>query len=151
MVVAVPPKIRIGYTPITSHKCYHVSQILAVIVFTDVTDVLTVVVIMFSSKRCRYAVTVPIDSSSLFLCGTKSAWYCGHFWPIVQAPGDRRGWLWRNWWNEDWQGKPKYSEKTYPSASLSTTNPTWPDPGSNPGRRSGKPVTNRLNYGAAYI
>jgi hypothetical protein len=22
--------------------------------------------------------------------------------------------LWRNWWNEDWQGKPKYSEKTCP-------------------------------------
>jgi hypothetical protein len=28
------------------------------------------------------------------------------------------------WWNEDWQGKPKYSEKTCPSATLSTTNPT---------------------------
>jgi hypothetical protein len=26
-----------------------------------------------------------------------------------------------NWWNEIWQGKPKYSEKTYPSATLSTT------------------------------
>jgi hypothetical protein len=45
---------------------------------------------------------------------------------------------WRIWWNEDWQGKPKYSEKTRPSATLSTTNPTWLDPGSNPGRRSGK-------------
>jgi hypothetical protein len=29
-----------------------------------------------------------------------------------------------NWWNEDWQGKPKYSKKTCPSATLSTTNPT---------------------------
>jgi hypothetical protein len=28
-------------------------------------------------------------------------------------------------------------------------NPTRPDPGLNPGRRSGKPATNRLNYGAA--
>jgi hypothetical protein len=27
--------------------------------------------------------------------------------------------------------------------------PTWPDPGSNPGRRGGKPATNRLRYGAA--
>jgi hypothetical protein len=37
------------------------------------------------------------------------------------------GWLWwlrRIWWNEDWQGKLKYSEKTCPSATLSTTNPT---------------------------
>jgi hypothetical protein len=32
---------------------------------------------------------------------------------------------------------------------LSTTNPTWPDPGSNPGRRGGKPATNRLSYDAA--
>jgi hypothetical protein len=28
-------------------------------------------------------------------------------------------------------------------------NPTWPDPGLNPGRRGGKPATNRLRYGAA--
>jgi hypothetical protein len=65
------------------------------------------------------------------------------------APDDRWGWLWSNWWNEDWQGKPKYSEKTCPSAILSTTNPTWPDPGANPGRRGGKSATNRLSYGAA--
>jgi hypothetical protein len=32
---------------------------------------------------------------------------------------------------------------------LSTTNPTWPDLGSNPGRRGGKPATNRLSYGTA--
>jgi hypothetical protein len=61
--------------------------------------------------------------------------YCGHFWPIVPAPDDRWGWLLGNWWNENWQGKPKYSKKTCPSATLSITNPTWPDPGSNPGRR----------------
>jgi hypothetical protein len=29
-------------------------------------------------------------------------------------------------------------------------NPTWPDPGLNPGRRGGKPAINRLSYGAAY-
>jgi hypothetical protein len=38
-------------------------------------------------------------------------------------------------WN-DWQGKPKYSEKTCPSAALSTTNPTC-CPYANPGRRGG--------------
>jgi hypothetical protein len=32
----------------------------------------------------------------------------------------------------------------------SSQNPTWPDPGLNPGRRGGKPVTNRLSYGAAH-
>jgi hypothetical protein len=52
------------------------------------------------------------------------------------------------WWNE-WQGKPKYSEKTCPDTTLSTTNPTLPDPGLNPGRRGGKPATNRFSYGAA--
>jgi hypothetical protein len=29
-------------------------------------------------------------------------------------------------------------------------NPIWPDPGLNPGRRGGKPATNRLSYGAVY-
>jgi hypothetical protein len=37
--------------------------------------------------------------------------------------------------------------ETCPSATLSTTNPTWPDPGSNPARHGGKLATNRLNYG----
>jgi hypothetical protein len=74
--------------------------------------------------------------------------FCGHYWPIVPAPDDRWWWLWRNWWNEYWQVKPKYSENTCPSATLSTTNPTWLDPGLNPGRRGGKPTTNRLSYGA---
>jgi hypothetical protein len=47
----------------------------------------------------------------------------------------------------EWElaGKPKYSEKTCPSATLSTTNSKWPDPG----RRGGKPATNRLGYGTA--
>jgi hypothetical protein len=39
-----------------------------------------------------------------------------------------------------------YSEKTCPDATLSTTNPTSPDPGLNPGRRGGKPATNRFSY-----
>jgi hypothetical protein len=63
------------------------------------------------------------------------------------APDHRWWWLWSNLWNEDWQGKPKYSEKTCRSATSSTTNPTWPEPGSNPGRRGGKPAINRLSYG----
>jgi hypothetical protein len=58
-------------------------------------------------------------------------------------------WWWRNLWN-DWQGKPKYSEKTCPSAALSTKNPTC-CPDANPGRRGGKPAANRLSYGAAEI
>jgi hypothetical protein len=34
--------------------------------------------------------------------------------------------------------------KTCPSATLSTPNPTWTDPGSNPGLRGDRPATNRL-------
>jgi hypothetical protein len=71
--------------------------------------------------------------------------HCGHQWPIVTAPGDY----------EDGEiggmigkGKPKYSEKTCPSAALSTTNPTC-CPDANPGRRGGKPVTERLSYDTA--
>jgi hypothetical protein len=70
-------------------------------------------------------------------------------WPIVPAPGDYD--------NGEFGGmkigsrKSKYWEEIYPSSTLSTTNPTWPDPGSNPGRRGGKPATNRLSYGAARL
>jgi hypothetical protein len=39
--------------------------------------------------------------------------------------------------------------KTCPSATLSTTNPTWTDPGSNPGLRRGRPAANRLSHGTA--
>jgi hypothetical protein len=35
------------------------------------------------------------------------------------------------------------------SATLSNTNPTLLDPVLNPGRRGGKPATNRLSYGVA--
>jgi hypothetical protein len=53
-------------------------------------------------------------------------------WPIVPAP-DNRWWMWSSRWNENWQRKPKYSEKSCPSATLSITNPTWRNLGSNPG------------------
>jgi hypothetical protein len=39
--------------------------------------------------------------------------------------------------------------KPGPSATLSTTNPTWTDPGSNPGLRGGRPAANRLNHSTA--
>jgi hypothetical protein len=47
------------------------------------------------------------------------------------------------------KGKLKYLEKTCPSATLSTTNPTRLDPGLNPVCRHGKPATNRLSYDMA--
>jgi hypothetical protein len=71
-------------------------------------------------------------------------------WSIVPDPDDRC-WMWNSRWNENWQGKPKYSEEICPSATLSTTNPAWLDLGSNPDGRGGKPATNRLSYGAAFL
>jgi hypothetical protein len=40
--------------------------------------------------------------------------------------------------------------KTCPSATLSTTNPTWTDPGSNPALSGGRPAANRLSHGTAF-
>jgi hypothetical protein len=74
---------------------------------------------------------------------TGSTRHRGHLLSYCACPV----WLWGRRiirWNEDRQ----YSEKTCPSATLSTTNLTWPDPGLNPGRRGEKPPTNRLIYGA---
>jgi hypothetical protein len=66
--------------------------------------------------------------------------------PIMPAPGDyddgKIGGM------MIWQGKSKYSEKTYPSATLSTTNRTCYQE-ANPGGHGGKPTTNRLSYGTA--
>jgi hypothetical protein len=94
-------------------------------------------------------------STTQFFFNSHSGWWSpngssrhvGHWMAYCTCPGWL--WWWRIWWNEDWQGKPKYSEKTCPSATLSTTNPTWPDRGLNTGRRGGKPATNNLSYGAA--
>jgi hypothetical protein len=71
-------------------------------------------------------------------------------WPIV-LPLDDRWWVWSNWWSENRNGKPNYSEKTCPSATLSTKCPTWLGLGSNPGRSGGKPASNRLNCGTTSL
>jgi hypothetical protein len=78
---------------------------------------------------------------------TESTWYVDHCLAYFTAPDVRWWWVWSNRWSE-WQGKPKYSEchRSTLSATLSTANPTWSDPGSNLGGRGEKPTTNRLNY-----
>jgi hypothetical protein len=49
------------------------------------------------------------------------------------------------------RGNRSTQKKTCPNATLPTTNPAWPDLGSNLGRRRGKPATNRLSYGTAFL
>jgi hypothetical protein len=53
------------------------------------------------------------------------------------------------WWNENWQEKLKYLEKTSHSAALSTTNGTWLEQGSNLDSRGWNRATKCLNYGTA--
>jgi hypothetical protein len=40
-----------------------------------------------------------------------------------------------SWWNENWQGKPKYSKQTCLNVTLFTINSTWNELGINPDRR----------------
>jgi hypothetical protein len=47
-------------------------------------------------------------------------------------------------------GETQLLEENLPQRHFFPPNPTWPDPGSNPGHRGGKPATNRLSYGAAF-
>jgi hypothetical protein len=45
--------------------------------------------------------------------------------------------------------KRRIRRKSYPSATLSITNPTWTDPGVNPDLHGERPATNRLSHGTA--
>jgi hypothetical protein len=89
-----------------------------------------------------------VISFSIYLWSeTEPTCYCGHCSAYCTSPG-WWWWLWSDRWKANWEGKPKYSEKSYPSVTVSTRNHTWPDTGSNPDRRGGKPETNRMSYGA---
>jgi hypothetical protein len=51
-----------------------------------------------------------------------------------------------------WEGEAEVLGENLPQRHFCPSqNPTWPDLGLNPGRRSGKAATNRLSYGAAHI
>jgi hypothetical protein len=48
-------------------------------------------------------------------------------------------------------GETEVLGENLPSATLSTTNPTWIDPGANPGLRDERPATNRFSHGTAQL
>jgi hypothetical protein len=53
-------------------------------------------------------------------------------------------------WNDILTGENRTTrKKTCPSATLSTSNPTWIYPGANPGLRGERPATNNLIHGTA--
>jgi hypothetical protein len=58
--------------------------------------------------------------------------YCGRFGLLYKLQMIDEDDFWSNWWNEDWQGKPKYSDKSCPSATLSTTKSHMTRPGLEP-------------------
>jgi hypothetical protein len=68
-------------------------------------------------------------------------------WTYCSPPDDT--WVWSpgvmilTWENRRTHTKP------WPSATLSTINPTWIDPGENPGLRGERLATDRLNHGTA--
>jgi hypothetical protein len=84
-----------------------------------------------------------------FLFGLWGYWHCGYSWPIVPASGDSEDDC-----GEEMEcrlaGETEVLGENLPQSHFcQSQNPTWPDPGFNPGRRGGKPATNRLSYGAA--
>jgi hypothetical protein len=76
-------------------------------------------------------------------------WHCGHSWPILPASGDSEDDCGEIGRMETWKGNRSTGRKPTPSATLSTTNLTWQDPGLNPDLHGVKPATNRLSYGAS--
>jgi hypothetical protein len=77
---------------------------------------------LLSSRSCRWGETVSLD------CGYQRA-YCS-------SP--------RWYMNSDTQ-KQRTRKETCSIATSSITNPTWTDPGANPGLRCERPATNRLS------
>jgi hypothetical protein len=75
---------------------------------------------------------------------------CGHVLAYCTCPGWL--WGWRSWWNEMWlAGETEVLGENLLRRHFVHHKSYLPDPGANPGRRDGKPVTNRFSYGAALL
>jgi hypothetical protein len=55
------------------------------------------------------------------------------------------------WWKDIFAGETEVLGENLPSATLSTTNPTWIVLGANPSLRGERPATNSLSHGTAYV
>jgi hypothetical protein len=75
----------------------------------------------------------------------RSTRHCGHQWPIVPAPGDYDDGEFGGMFG---RGNRSTRRKPAPVPLCPPQNP-HDCPDANPGRRGGKPATNRLSYGTA--
>jgi hypothetical protein len=70
-------------------------------------------------------------------------------WPIVPAPGDYDdGEILVEW---RFSGETEVLGENLPQRHCVHQKSHLPDPDSNPGRRCGKPATNRLSYGVIFL
>jgi hypothetical protein len=93
-------------------------------------------------------------TESLGICSSPKVskpWYCGYFGLLYKPQMIDEDDFWSNWWNEIWQGKPKYRRKPTPAPLCPPQNPTWQTRSRTPDRSGGKPATNRLSYGTAFF
>jgi hypothetical protein len=81
----------------------------------------------FSMRSMSYQKKVCIffNSNRGWWSPTGPTWHVGHQLAYCTCPRWILGW--RISLTDHWQEKPKYLEKTCLSATLSTTNPIWPD------------------------
>jgi hypothetical protein len=69
-------------------------------------------------------------------------------WPILPAPGDM---MMENLVEWRLAGETEVLGENLPHRNFVHHKSHLPDPGPNPCRRGGKPATNRLSYGAAFV
>jgi hypothetical protein len=105
--------------------------------------------------------------SPVFICWYSYIGQCLHFFFNLHSGGWSPNWVHSTLWPftgllylpwvivrmenlVEWMaGETEVLRENLPRRHFSITNPTWPDPGLNPGHRGRKPATNRFSYGAA--
>jgi hypothetical protein len=75
-------------------------------------------------ERLLHIVFIVLSSSSWSGVGLSPLGTSATNWPIVPAPDDRWWWKRSSRWNENWQGKSKYSEKN--CSNDLTSHISWP-------------------------
>jgi hypothetical protein len=88
-------------------------------------------------------------ASVFFLFRLWDYWHCGHSWPLCQ-PRVIVKTIVEKQMECRLAGESEVLGENLPQRHFCPSQkPTWPDPDLTPGRRCGKPATNRLSYGAA--